>query len=220
MTSKFLVEDLVGDKLLPDLENEFLGLKTWGEAIDTNEDAETVVGLLLATVAVLAAIFVLIGSYARSLRYSMIILSTIPLCASGAILGHLILGEGLSAASFIGMLALGGLVINVGLLLHMRYSEARHTGASPESAMIRAVQDRFRPIVLSSVTTLVGLAPLIFSASIQAAAMRPVAMSIGFGMLFSIPVILILMPCIVVALEPRENGWFAENDYKGLGTRT
>lgn len=220
MTSKSLVEDLVGDKLLPDLENEFLGLTTWDEAIDTDEDAETIVGLLLATVAVLAAIFVLIGAYARSLRYSMIILSTIPLCASGAILGHLILGEGLSAASFIGMLALGGLVINAGLLLHMRYSEARHTGASPESAMIRAVQDRFRPIVLSSVTTLVGLAPLIFSASIQAAAMRPVAMSIGFGMLFSIPVILILMPCIVVALEPRENGWFAENDYKGLGTRT
>ncbi len=67
--------------------------------------------------------------------------------------------------------------------------------------MIRAVRDRFRPIVLSSVTTLLGLAPLIFSASIQAAAMRPVAVSVGFGMLFSIPVILLLLPCIVVALE-------------------
>jgi len=79
--------------------------------------------------------------------------------------------------------------------------------------MVSAVRDRFRPIVLSSVTTLVGLAPLIFSASIQAAALRPVAISVGFGMLLSIPVILILLPCIVVALEPRSSG---QADQDGL----
>lgn len=67
--------------------------------------------------------------------------------------------------------------------------------------MVAAVRDRFRPIVLSSVTTLVGLAPLMLTTSIQAAAMRPIAVSVGFGMLFSIPVVLILLPCIVVSLE-------------------
>ena len=123
-----------------------------------------------------------------------------------ALLGHLVLGVGLSAASFLGVLALSGLVINAGLLLHLRYTEALGAGCSPDSAMICAVRDRFRPIVLSSVTTLLGLAPLIFSTSIHAETMRPVAVSIGFGMLFSIPVILILLPCIVVALESSLRG--------------
>lgn len=201
IASKALVEDLVSDSLLPALEVEFPGLTTWDEAIDTNEDAETITGLLLATVAVLVAIFVLIGAYARSLRHSAILLLSIPLSATGALLGHLILGLGLSAATFLGVLALGGLVINAGLLLHLRYTEALAAGAHPDSAMVAAVRDRFRPIVLSSATTLLGLAPLIFSADVQAGALRPVAVSIGFGMLFSIPVILILLPCIVVSLE-------------------
>ena len=202
ITSKDLVEDLVSDELLPALEAEYPGLTTWDEAID-NEDAETESGLMLATVGVLAAIFVLIGAYARSLRHSALLLATIPLSATGALLGHIILGIELSAASFLGLLALGGLVINAGLLLHLRYTEVLQTGASPEAAMISAVRDRFRPIVLSSVTTLVGLAPFMFTTSIQAAAMRPLAVSVGFGMLFSIPVILLLLPCIVVSLEGR-----------------
>lgn len=201
ITSKALVEDLVSDDLLPGLEAEYPGLTTWDEAIDTNEDAETESGLLLATAGVLAAIFVIIGAYVRSLRHSAILLATLPLSATGALLGHILLGIDLSAASFMGVLALGGLVINAGLLLHVRYTEGLHVGAAPEAAMVAAVRDRFRPIVLSSVTTLVGLAPLILTTSIQAAAMRPLAVSMGFGMLFSIPVVLMLLPCIVVALE-------------------
>lgn len=201
VTSKSLVEDLVSERLLPQLEAEYPGLTTWDEAIDTNEDAETASGLMLATVGVLAAIFVLIGGYARSLRHSAILLASIPLSATGALLGHILLGIQLSAASFLGVLTLGGLVINAGLLLHLRYTEALQTGASPEASMIAAVRDRFRPIVLSSVTTLVGLTPLMLTTSIQAAAMRPLAVSVGFGMLFSIPVVLILLPCIMVSLE-------------------
>ncbi len=205
ITQKSLVEDLVSEELLPDLEAQFPGLTTWDEAIDTDEDAETESGLMLATAGVLAAIFALIGAYARSLRHSAVLLSSIPLSATGALLGHIILGISLSAASFLGVLALGGLVINAGLLLHLRYTEGLQAGSSPEAAMVSAVRDRFRPIVLSSVTTLVGLAPLILTTSIQAAAMRPIAVAVGFGMLFSIPVILILLPCIVVALEPRQH---------------
>jgi multidrug efflux pump subunit AcrB len=199
--SKGLVEDLVSDDLLPALEAQYPGLTTWDEAIDTDEDAETESGLMLATIGVLAAIFVLIGAYVRSLRHSALLLATLPLSATGALLGHILLGIELSAASFMGLLALGGLVINAGLLLHLRYTEALHTGASPEAAMVSAVRDRFRPIVLTSVTTLVGLAPLMLTTSIQAAALRPLAVSVGFGMLFSIPVILLLLPCIVVSLE-------------------
>jgi multidrug efflux pump subunit AcrB len=216
IAAKTLIENLVSDTLLPDLEIEFPGLTTWDKAIDTDEDAQTAQGLMIATIAVLIAIFTIIGAYARSLRHSAILLATIPLCATGALLGHILLGISLSAASFLGVLALGGLVINAGLLLHLRYSESLSKGLEPQSAMLRAVSDRFRPIVLSSTTTLLGLAPLIFSTSIQASAMRPVAVSVGFGMLFSIPVILILLPCIVVALEsPRSwslPAWQSESD--------
>ena len=205
VTSKSLVEDLVSERLLPDLEARMPGLRTWDEALDTGEEAATESRLLLATVAVLVTIFVLIGAYTNSIRDSAIILATIPLSAAGALLGHLVLGVDLSAASFLGVLALAGLVINAGLLLQLRYSEALGEGEAPEDAMLRAVRDRFRPILLSSVTTLVGLAPLIFSPSVHAAAMRPVAISVGFGMLFSIPVILLLMPCISVALDVRRS---------------
>ena len=128
---------------------------------------------------------------------------SIPLSAAGAFLGHYVLGEAISAGSFLGILALAGLVINAALLLHLRYNEGLQDNKTPIEAMATAVSDRFRPIVLSSVTTLVGLAPLIISDSIQAAPLRPVAMSMGFGMLFSIPVVLVLLPCIIVALEPR-----------------
>ena len=209
VVSKGLVEELVSDNLLPQLEQDFPGLITWDEAIDTNEDAETATGLLLATAGVLISIFVLIGGYARSLRHSAILLASIPLSASGALLGHVVLGLGLSAATFLGVLALGGLVINAGLLLHLRYREGLAAGDAVAVAMVAAVRDRFRPIVLSSLTTLLGLAPLIFSASTQAAALRPVAVSVGFGMLFSIPVILILLPCIIVALDA---GRYATDD--------
>ena len=217
VVSKDLVEDLVSDTLLPELEQEFQGLTTWDEAIDTNEDAETTAGLLIATVAVLVAIFVLIGAYTRSLRHSAILLSSIPLSASGALFGHMLLGLGLSAASFLGVLALGGLVINAGLLLHLRYREAVDAGDEIDVAMIKSVRDRFRPIVLSSVTTLLGLAPLIFSASVQAGALRPVAVSVGFGMLFSMPIVLILLPCIIVALDARKRRADADNSsaYQG-----
>ena len=194
------VEDLVSDVLLPGLEADFAGLKTWDEAIDTDEDAETASNLLIATVAVMAAIFVLIGGYTGSLRDGSLILLSIPLSAAGALLGYLVL-----AATFLGVLALGGLVINTALLLRVRYNEGRVSGMDPEAAMLVAVRDRFRPILLSSVTTLVGLAPLIFNNSVHAQAMQPVAISIGFGMLFSIPVILILLPAIVVALESPSN---------------
>ena len=211
VVSKDLVEDLVSEELLPNLELSFPGLTTWDEAIDTDEDAETAQGLLLATAGVLVAIFVLIGGYARSLRHSAVLLSSIPLCASGALLGHIIMGFGLSAATFLGVLALGGLVINAGLLLHLRYKECLQSGDSCDEAMITAVGDRFRPIVLSSVTTLLGLAPLIFSASIQAAALRPIAVSIGFGMLFSIPVMLLLLPCIIVALDSESEDFAADD---------
>ena len=79
--------------------------------------------------------------------------------------------------------------------------------------MVSAVRDRFRPIVLSSVTTLVGLAPLMLTTSVQAAPMRPIAVSVGFGMVFSIPVILLLLPCIVVSLERGRN---SESDHLQL----
>jgi multidrug efflux pump subunit AcrB len=205
INSKGLVEDLVSEEVLPKLEAHFPGLTTWDEAIDTDEDSDTAQALLIATLAVLATIFVLIGGYVRSLRLSAILLSAVPLSVSGALLGHVLLGLELSAATFLGILALGGLVINSGLLLHLRYTEALNSGSAVNTAMITSIRDRFRPIVLSSATTLIGLAPLIFNPSVQAAPLRPVAVSIGFGMLFSIPVILIILPCIIAALDSRQH---------------
>lgn len=199
--SKNQIEDLVTDTVLPRLEKTYPGLTTWDEAIDTNEDSETAQNLLFATVGMLAAIFILVSAYLGSARRGAVLLSALPLCAAGAFVGHLLLAVHLSAASFMGILALGGLVINACLLLHLRYTEALDTGMLADRAMLVAVKDRFRPIVLSSATTLVGLAPLIFSNSVHAAPLQPVAISLGFGLLFSIPVILVLLPCLIISFE-------------------
>ncbi|MEM1436753.1 MAG: efflux RND transporter permease subunit, partial [Pseudomonadota bacterium] len=173
LTSVSLVKSRVSGRLLPQLELAYPGLTTWDKAIDTNEDDETASGLVLATVVVLASIFSLIGAYSRSLLRSAALLLVIPFCAVGALLGHVLLGIGLSAASFLGVLALGGLVINSGLLLNLRYSAALELGEEPVRAMVAAVRDRFRPIVLSGITTLIGLAPLVLTPSVHAEAMRP-----------------------------------------------
>ena len=133
-------------------------------------------------------------------------MSAIPFGFVGAILGHLILGYNLSIISVLGLVALTGIVVNDSLILVDFINRARYRGDAIIQAVLESGVRRFRPIVLTTLTTFFGLLPMLFEQSLQARFLIPMAISLAFGVLFSTFVILILTPVLYVILE----------DFKGI----
>lgn len=119
----------------------------------------------------------------------------------GSIFGHLILGLNLSSQSIMGIIALSGVVVNDSLVLVDYINQARRKGVDPIVAASSAGSARFRAIILTSLTTFIGLIPFIFTTNTQAKILVPLAVSLGFGILFTTFITLILVPCLYVILE-------------------
>jgi multidrug efflux pump subunit AcrB len=115
-----------------------------------------------------------------------------------ALAGHVIMGYDLSIISIFGMIALCGIVINGGLVLTVTANRMRDKGEDPVQSAVNAGIRRFRPIMLTAFTTFIGLAPMIFETSVQARFLIPMAISLGYGILFSTVVILLLTPALYV----------------------
>ncbi|MEZ6080439.1 MAG: efflux RND transporter permease subunit [Pirellulaceae bacterium] len=115
--------------------------------------------------------------------------------------GHLLMGMSLSMPSLIGFVSLAGIVVNDSILLVLFLKQARREGTPTIEAASQAGRLRFRAIVLTSATTMAGLLPLALEQSTQAQVLLPVAVSIVFGMLSSTVLILVVIPCIYVALH-------------------
>jgi multidrug efflux pump subunit AcrB len=112
--------------------------------------------------------------------------------------GHVLMGYELSIISVFGMIALCGVVVNGGLVFTITANELHAGGATPGDAACQASVRRFRPILLTAFTTFAGLAPMIFEQSVQARFLIPMAISLGYGILFSTAVSLLLMPALFV----------------------
>ncbi len=154
-------------------------------------------GFILALVGIYALLAIPFRSYSQPL----IIMAAIPFGIVGAAAGHLLMGYDLSMLSIFGIVALAGVVVNDSLLLIDRTNTARRAGESPYQALLTAAQKRFRPILLTSLTTFFGLMPMILETSVQARFLIPMAISLGFGILFTTGVTLILIPSLYLALE-------------------
>ena len=155
-------------------------------------------GFLLA----LLAIYALLAIPFRSYTQPLVIMAAIPFGVVGAIAGHLLMGFSLSIMSMFGIVALSGVVVNDSLLLIDRINRNRRDGGSDLfQAISEAGQRRFRPILLTSLTTFFGLAPMILERSVQAQFLIPMALSLGFGILFATGIILILIPVLYLMLE-------------------
>jgi multidrug efflux pump subunit AcrB len=129
-------------------------------------------------------------------------MAAIPFGVVGAIAGHLIMGYNLSILSMFGIVALSGVVVNDSLLLIDRINtNRREVGVDIQRAVLDAGQRRFRPILLTSLTTFFGLAPMILETSVQAQFLIPMAISLGFGILFATGITLLLIPALYVVLE-------------------
>lgn len=152
------------------------------------------------SVAMLALFGILVIPF-RSYCQAMIVMIAIPFGVVGAVLGHVIMGYGLSMISLLGMVALSGVVINDNILLIDTANNYRRDGMGLEEAAARAPTRRLRPVLLTSLTTFFGLAPMIFETSVQARFLIPMALSLGFGILGSTLISLVLTPSLYLIVE-------------------
>jgi multidrug efflux pump subunit AcrB len=137
----------------------------------------------------------------RSYTQPLIVLVAIPFGIFGAVIGHLIMGYSLSIISMMGIIALSGVVINDALVMIDYANGQRKAGASPFESIHSAGVRRFRPILLTTLTTFGGLSPMIFETSRQARFMIPMALSLGYGIVFATGIILVLIPCLYMIME-------------------
>ncbi len=169
-----------------------------GEEEERRESMSSMLdGFKLAMVAIFALLAVAFRSYSQPL----LIMAAIPFGMIGAVLGHLIMGFNLSLLSLFGLVALSGVVVNDSLLLIDRANNNRRNGSPLFEALMAAGQRRFRPILLTSLTTFFGLMPMILETSVQAQFLIPMAISLGFGILFATGITLLLIPSLYLILE-------------------
>ncbi|MFL2771080.1 MAG: efflux RND transporter permease subunit [Rhodospirillaceae bacterium] len=144
----------------------------------------------------LLAIYVLLAIAFSSYIQPVIIMAAIPFGAIGAIIGHLILGINLSLPGIFGIVGLSGVIVNGALVMISFINEEINNNKSPKSAIIDGAKSRFRPIMLTAITTFLGVLPLILERSVQAQFLVPVAASIGFGVLFGTAIQMLLVPAL------------------------
>ncbi len=186
--------------VLPELSERYPGLtySFQGKQARIRESARSLVlGLLLG----LLVIYALLAIPFRSYFQPLIIMAAIPFGIIGAVAGHLLLGFSLSIISLFGLVALSGVVINDALVLIHRANRNRERKMGTFRSIHEAGLHRFRPILLTTLTTFGGLAPMIFETSRQARFMIPMAVSLGFGILFATFITLALVPCLYMILE-------------------
>jgi multidrug efflux pump subunit AcrB len=188
------------EKQLPNLLKSYDGLK-YSLGGEQREQAQSLGALGTGFQMALVAIFGLLAIAFRSYGQPLIIMAVIPFGIVGAILGHVALGYGLSMISMMGVVALSGVVVNDSLILIVAINEFRAEGISTFDAIVAGGLRRFRPIILTSLTTFFGLVPMIFETSMQARFLIPMAISLGFGVLFATVIMLVLVPSIYAIFE-------------------
>ena len=185
---------------LPDLVKTYPGLSYSFEGNRARSD-ESLAALQSGFVLALFVIFALLAIPFKSYIQPVVVMSAIPFGIVGAVAGHLIMGYDLSLISVFGIVAVSGIVVNDSLVLVHAANSRRAEGHSPLDAIQWAGKRRFRPIILTSLTTFFGLMPMILETSVQARFLIPMAISLAFGVLFATAVILLLVPSLYMHVE-------------------
>jgi multidrug efflux pump subunit AcrB len=193
------VLEAIRTEILPQLRADFPGL-TWSfegsQAEMRDSTAALWGGFALAMAVVYALLAIAFGSYLQPL----IVMVAIPFGVVGAVIGHMLLGFDLSLISFMGVIALSGVVVNDALIMIDFANRKRGEMSAFEAIHVAGIR-RFRPIILTTLTTFGGLTPIILETSRQAAYLVPMAISLGFGIVFATTIILLLVPCLYMVLE-------------------
>ena len=173
---------------------------------------ELIKNLSVASIAALFLIYALIAIPLHSYSQPLIIMSVIPFGLIGAVFGHILMGKAISMFSLFGLIALAGVVVNDSLILIDFVNKARQEGSSAYDAVINSGIERFRPIVLTSLTTAAGLMPIMLETSLQAQFVIPMAISLSFGILFATVITLFLIPSLYLLQQDFGRGFSAMKD--------
>lgn len=169
---------------------------SYGLEGSSEESAKLVRNMSIAGVASLFLIYALIAVPLRSYSQPLLIMSVIPFGIIGAVIGHVLLGKAISMFSIFGLIALSGVVVNDSLIMIDFVNKARAAGMPMRQAVIESGAGRFRAIILTSVTTAVGLIPIMLERSVQAQFVIPTAISMSFGIVFATGITLFLIPSL------------------------
>lgn len=170
-----------------------LTIKARGEL---EEEARMQRRLIIAFIATMVMIYVLLAIPLKSYWQPLVIMSVIPFGVAGAALGHWAMGLPMSILSFFGIIALSGIVVNDSLVLLTRYNDLRQEGLDVPDALREAGRSRLRAIILTTVTTVSGLMPLMLESSEQAQYLKPAAISLAFGEIFATLITLLIVPAL------------------------
>ena len=174
---------------------------------EAKEQRESFGSLLWGMIFVFFVIYGLLAIPFKSYLQPLVVMSIIPFGMIGAVIGHWIMGMELTIMSLLGMLALIGVVVNDSLVLVDFINKKRSEGLDLMEAVKTAGVARFRPVMLTSLTTFIGLMPLLFEKATQAQFLIPMAVSLGFGIIFATFITLLLVPVNYMLME-RFQGWF------------
>ncbi len=186
--------------VLPALVADFRGM-TYSLEGEQQQQRETIDGLKSSFTLALFLIYALLAVPFRSYLQPLIVMGAIPFGIIGAIAGHLLMGKVLTVMSVFGIVALSGVVVNDSLVLVDFINRSHRAGMPILQAVREAGEKRFRPIIMTSLTTFAGLTPLLLERSLQAQFLIPMAISLAFGILFATGIILILVPVGYLILE-------------------
>ncbi|WP_022941288.1 efflux RND transporter permease subunit [Psychromonas hadalis] len=190
----------IRDNYLPELLKDYpqVQMKLSGKIQEELDSANTQLrNFVLAMLIIYSLLAIPLKSYAQPLM----IMAIIPFGIIGSVVGHLLFGLDLSMLSLFGIIAAAGVVINDSLVMVDYINIARRNGVKIQDAVVQAGQRRFRAILLTSLTTFIGLMPIMMETSMQAQMVIPMAVSLAFGVLFATVVTLLLIPCLYIMIE-------------------
>jgi len=189
------------EEALPALMDKYPGL-TYSFEGHRADMRESMASLRVTFILALLTIYVMLAIPFRSYVQPLIVMISIPFGIVGAVVGHLIMGYDLCIPSMFGIVALAGVVVNDSLvLIDFANRRRREEGRTPRQAIHSAAIQRFRPVLLTTLTTFFGLAPMIFETSRQARFLVPMALSLGFGIVFGTLITLCIVPSLYLMAE-------------------
>ena len=187
----------ITENFIPEMKDRFPQLEFDLEG-SSSETVKLVQELTNASIAALFLIYILIAIPLKSYLQPLIIMSVIPFGLIGAVIGHIVLNEAISMFSLFGLVALAGVVVNDSIIMVDFINKARQEGMDIIQAVVNSGTQRFRAIILTSLTTAIGLMPIMTETSTQAQFVIPMAISIAFGIIFATVITLFLVPCLYV----------------------
>jgi multidrug efflux pump subunit AcrB len=187
-------------KYLPVFEKDYPGVSISFQG-EVKEGGETQGSMGTAFILGLMGVFILLSFQFRSYAEPLIVMMNIPLAFIGVVVGHWIMGMDITMPSMLGFVSLAGIVVNDSILLVEFVKRRVKEGLSVHDAAAKASHDRFRAVLLTSLTTIAGMTPLLFETSLQAQVLIPLATSIVFGIASATFLVLFVVPCFYTVLE-------------------